>query len=83
MDMLKCIACSNSEDRIEELADMLEIIGALANLENKNLDDVIAIADKKMKNVVLLKKKFFLKKLLKLNKKIYGIIKIEARKNSK
>ena len=41
-----------------------EVIRALANLENKNLNEVIAIADKKMKNVVLLKKRFFLKKLL-------------------
>ena len=53
---------------------MLEVIRALANLENKNLNEVIAIADKKMKNVVLLKKRFFLKKLLKKllkkNKKI-------------
>ena len=38
---------SNGNDRIEELADMLEVIRALANLENKNLNDVIAIADKK------------------------------------
>ena len=53
---------------------MLEVIRALANLENKNLNEVIAIADKKMKNVVLLKKRFFLKKLLKENKKIILII---------
>ena len=60
---------STGDDRVEELADMLEVIRALANLENKHLNDVIAVSDKKMKNVVLLKKKFFLKKLLKQNKK--------------
>lgn len=33
---------------MEELADMLEIIKALAKLENKTLDDVIEIANKKV-----------------------------------
>lgn len=60
---------ATGDDRVEELADMLEVIRALANLENKNLNEVIVIADKKMKNVVLLKKRFFLKKLLKNNVK--------------
>ncbi len=55
---------ANGEEYIEELADMLEVIRALAKLENKSLDDVILIADKKKKNVVLSIKKFFLKKLL-------------------
>ncbi len=64
---------STGDDRIEELADMLEVIRALASLENKHLDDVIAIADKKMKSVVLLKKKFFLKRLLNQNNKILSI----------
>ena len=32
---------SSEDDRIEELADMLEIIKALANLENKTLNDVM------------------------------------------
>ena len=35
------------KDRIEELADMLEIIKCLAKLENATLDDVIAIANAK------------------------------------
>lgn len=40
----------NSKDRIEELADMLEIIISLAKLEDKELDDVIKVAnDKKIK----------------------------------
>lgn len=38
---------ASGEDRVEELADMLEIIKALAKLENKTLDDVIEIANKK------------------------------------
>jgi len=39
---------ASGEDRVEELADMLEIIKALAKLENKTLDDVIEIANKKV-----------------------------------
>lgn len=67
---------SSGDDRVEELADMLEVIRALANLENKNLNDVISIADKKMKNAVLLMKRFFLKKLLNQNKNLYYIMEI-------
>lgn len=48
--------------RIEELADMLEVILSLANLENKNLNDIIEIADKKRKERGGLLKKFILKK---------------------
>ena len=35
------VGAKKSEDRIEELADMIEVISSLANLENKTLDDVI------------------------------------------
>ena len=38
---------SNSTDRLEELADLLEVINALANLENKDLSDIIEIANNK------------------------------------
>ena len=38
---------SKGIDRIEELADMIEVIKALASLENKTLDDVIKTADEK------------------------------------
>ena len=38
---------ATGKDRIEELADMLEIIKYLAKLENATLDDVIAIANAK------------------------------------
>ena len=34
---------SSGEDRIEELADMLEVIKSLAKLENKDLDDIINV----------------------------------------
>lgn len=35
---------SSGSNRIEELADMLEIISSLAKIENKSLTDVIEIA---------------------------------------
>ena len=34
-------------DRIEELADMLEVIMALAAVEGKTLDDVVEVAEQK------------------------------------
>lgn len=38
---------SNNTDRIEELADMLEVMISLAKLENKSLDDIVDVAKKK------------------------------------
>ena len=34
---------ASGEARIEELADMLEVIEALANIENKTLEDVLSV----------------------------------------
>ena len=55
---------SSGSDRIEELADMLEIIKALAKLENKTLDDVIDVSNQKVKKRGAFKKKIFLEKVL-------------------
>ena len=41
------LGTATSEERIEELADMLEIIDALAVLEGKSLDDVVEVAKQK------------------------------------
>ena len=41
------LGTTTSEERIEELADMLEIIDALAALEGKNLGDVVEVAKQK------------------------------------
>ena len=38
---------SSGTDRIEELADMLEVMISLAKLENKKLTDIIDTCDKK------------------------------------
>lgn len=55
---------ANGEEYIEELADMLEVIRALAKLENKSLDDVILIADKKNEKRGAFDKKIFLEKVI-------------------
>lgn len=55
---------ANGDDRVEELADMLEVIKALANLEDKNLNDVIAIADKKREKRGAFEKRIFLEKVI-------------------
>lgn len=55
---------TETNDRIEELADMLEIISSLAKLENKTLNDVIEVA--KSKNIKRggFEEKIFLEKVI-------------------
>lgn len=55
---------SNGDNRIEELADMLEVIKALAKLENKTLDDVIEVSNQKVKKRGAFDKKIFLEKVI-------------------
>lgn len=55
---------ASGEDRVEELADMLEIIKALAKFENKTLDDVIEIANKKVDKRGAFEEKIFLEKVI-------------------
>ena len=52
------------DDRVEELADMLEVIRELASLENKNLNDIIALADKKYEKRGAFEEKIFLEKVI-------------------
>lgn len=54
-------------DRVEELADMIEVISALAKLENNSLDDVISIANKKSEKRGAFDKKIFLEKVIENN----------------
>ena len=53
-----------SNDRIEELADMLEIISSLAKLENKTLNDVIEVANNKSAKRGGFEEKIFLEKVI-------------------
>ena len=55
---------SSGSERCEELADMLEVIKALADIENKNLDDIINIAHQKSIKRGGFKEKIFLEKVI-------------------
>lgn len=56
---------TNSKDRIEELADMLEIIISLAKLEDKSLDDVVDVAKAKRLKRGGFDKKIYSEKVIK------------------
>lgn len=56
---------SKNIDRLEELADMIEVIKALASLEGKNLQDIILIAEQKREKRGGFKDKIYLEKVLK------------------
>lgn len=62
------VLSSSGDDRIEELADMLEIIKALANLENKTLNDVILVTEQKNKKRGAFDEKIYLEKVVIDNK---------------
>ena len=50
----------SGENRIEEFADILEVMISLARLENKTLDDIINACDKKRKKRGGFDKKIYL-----------------------
>lgn len=56
---------ATGKDRIEELADMLEIMKCLARLENSTIEEVITIAQEKSKKRGAFEDKIFLEKVLK------------------
>ena len=51
---------ASGEDIIEELADMLEVMESIANLQNKTLDNIIIEKEKKKKKRGGFSKKIFL-----------------------
>lgn len=55
---------TTGEDRIEELADMLEVMKALAKLENKTLEDIINTSEQKNKKRGAFNEKIFLEKVI-------------------
>ena len=55
---------SDGNDRLEELADMLEVIKSLALLENKSLDDIISISNQKSEKRGSFKERIFLEKVI-------------------
>ncbi len=63
------INADNPDDRIEELADMLEVMISLAKLENKTLEDIVQVASLKKNKRGGFDEKIFLEK--NLNNKYY------------
>lgn len=55
---------STSKNRLEELADVLEIIRALAISENSTLEEVFEIANQKAQKRGAFKNKIFLEKVI-------------------
>ena len=55
---------ATGKDRLEELADMLEIISSLAKLENSTLNNVIEIANKKVLKRGSFENKIFLERVI-------------------
>lgn len=51
---------AEGENRIEELADMLEVMEALASVENKTLEDVLSVKAKKQEKRGAFKDKIYL-----------------------
>lgn len=58
---------SSGEDRVEELADMLEVMISLAKIEKANLEKIIEIAKKKKAKRGGFDKKLYLEKVVKNN----------------
>ena len=56
---------ARGEDRLEELADMLEIMISLAKIEKANLEKIIEIAKKKKAKRGGFDKKLYLEKVVK------------------
>lgn len=55
---------ANGQDRVEELADLLEVIKALGELEHKSLEDIIEVANNKSIKRGSFKEKIFLEKVI-------------------
>lgn len=58
------VISASGKDRIEELADMLEVIKSLANIEGKSLEDVIKVSSEKREKRGGFDNRIFLKKVL-------------------
>ena len=56
---------TSSIDVLQELADLLEVIKALARIENKNLDNIVALAGQREATRGAYTKRIFLEKVIK------------------
>ena len=73
------INSQDTEDILEELAEVLEVLKSIAELENRNLDDIIEIANQKRLKRGGFSKKIFLEKTNKWYMKV-GDINVKWRK---
>ena len=58
---------AHGEDRLEELADVLEIIRAMAKLEGKTVEDILQLANQKSEKRGAFEKRIFLEKVIEKN----------------
>ena len=58
-------AATTSIDILQELADVLEVIKALAKFENKSLDNIIALAAQRESTRGAFEKRIFLERVIK------------------
>lgn len=58
------VISSERAERLEELADMIEVIRALAKVEGKTLEEIVALADQKRDKRGGFDKKIFLEKVV-------------------
>lgn len=58
------VISSEGTERLEELADMIEVIRALAKVEGKTLEEIVSLADQKRDKRGGFDKKIFLEKVV-------------------
>ena len=58
------VLSAEGSERCEELADMIEVIRALAKQENKTLEEIVEIADEKREKRGGFEEKIFLEKVI-------------------
>ena len=63
LEEYKEVLAVTGNDRIEELADMLEVMLGLAKLQDKELDDIISVMEIKREKRGAFVKKLFLEKV--------------------
>lgn len=58
------VISASGEERIEEIADVIEVLKALAKLEGANLENVLDVAEKKNLKRGAFEKRIFLEKVI-------------------
>ena len=63
-ECMEVATSTSTKETLEELADVLEVLRAIAYLENSQLEDIIQIADKKKEKRGGFQKRIFLEKTI-------------------